>query len=309
MEADKVWKAAYPTINRPTGGKFIGVSTMDFGTLYQDIWEAAYSGQNNFNTVFIPWSANPDRTEEWYEQTKRDNPDTYMHDYPATPEEAVFKGDDVAFPEFAREKHVCETFEPPSHWRRFIACDNGYSDPFYWLFMAIDEDGIVYAYKEYTREKKSPKITRVAQAENVVAMAGGAEIDYCVLGVDAWNTNERDPGKNILDYYREGGLGTELPVGFIQAVRDRKARKSTLHEYLANGKLRIMDCCPAMIRHIPLLMKDPRDPEKVGDSDVDHSYDALTYGLISHYSPTSRQKKKETYLQKHKRLAFKRIRR
>ena len=320
-EADKVWKAAYPTINRPTGGKFIGISTIEFGTLYHEVWELAYAGENEFHPIFIPWTADPRRDQAWYESTKRDFPETYMHDYPATPEEAVSKGDAVAFPEFDRKVHVCKTFEPPEHWRKFLSVDNGYSDPFFWLWFAINEDGTVYVYREYTRDKKDPKESRVEQAESVVHLSSRPngtyeKLDYCVAGVDAWNTSERDnePNRKILDYYDEGGLGGrgELAIGFIQALRDRRTRKTILHESLALieqedktkiSKIQIMDCCHVLTRHIPLLMKDKNDPEKVGDnSEIDHSYDALTYGLASYYGTTKKPKEDETFIQRQKRL-------
>ena len=38
--AREIWTAAFPTINRPTGGKVIGLSTIRRGTLFEDLWTA-----------------------------------------------------------------------------------------------------------------------------------------------------------------------------------------------------------------------------------------------------------------------------
>ena len=78
MFARTIWSAAYPTINRPTGGKLIGLSTAKKGTLFEEIWDKAYSGENTFNPIFLPWDTDPRRTQEWYEQTKKDLPSSYM---------------------------------------------------------------------------------------------------------------------------------------------------------------------------------------------------------------------------------------
>ena len=80
--AKEIYSAAYPTINRPTGGQVIGLSTAKRGTLFEEICLKARAGLNNFILVFLPWFADPRRTKEWYEKTKQDLPNTYRAEYP-----------------------------------------------------------------------------------------------------------------------------------------------------------------------------------------------------------------------------------
>ena len=100
MYAQEIWAAAYPVINRPTGGKVIGISTARIGGFFEDVWRLAMKGKNNFHPVFLPWFSDPRRTQEWYEATKAALPASYLQEYPATPDEAFSSGSATAFPEF-----------------------------------------------------------------------------------------------------------------------------------------------------------------------------------------------------------------
>jgi len=313
--AREIWAASYPTINRPTGGKVIGLSTALKGTLFQEI--CLKPAKFGFNLHFLPWWADPRRTQEWYEATKNALQDTYMQEYPSTPEEAFSSGKSTAFPEFSTDIHVCPTFRPPDHWPRWMGLDNGYDDPFAWGWYTVDEDGTVYKYREYTRIPEDPKVYYTDQANAAMELCrfspdpnddgyyrddyfGGEypayeSIDYVVAGLDAWHSSIRDlTGRCLADYYREGGF----TYGLLRAVTDRRLRKLTLHEYLKpkelppqlqidgrryTAKLQIMDCCVRTIESFPNLVKDPTDPEKVKDGDIDHWYDMAGYALIAHH--------------------------
>ena len=85
----------------------------------------------------------------WYLESKAALPASYLQEYPSTPDEAFSSGSATAFPEFDLEVHVCEPFNIPEHWRRWISVDNGYDHPFCWLWYAVDEDGNVYVYREF----------------------------------------------------------------------------------------------------------------------------------------------------------------
>ena len=49
--AQEIWSAAYPTINRPTGGQVIGLSTMARATLFEEIWQAAGKDEDRKSNV------------------------------------------------------------------------------------------------------------------------------------------------------------------------------------------------------------------------------------------------------------------
>jgi len=246
----------------------------------------------------------------------KDDPDyiTNLMKLPEKERKALLEGswelnEDAAFPEFDYDIHVCKPFTIPKHWRRWLAVDNGYDDPFAWYWFAVDEQGTVYVYREFTREKgdKATMLRYKAQAEKVVEMSTtyddlGNEIQerfqFIVAGHDAFQTHVRDEqGKTLIDHYQEGGLS-----GFIEGVKNRRFRKAVLHEYLApyedpfknkkTAKLQIFDTCKVLIEKLPELIKDPDDNEKVLDVD-DHQYDSLTYGLCAYHAKKSRPKKSE----------------
>ena len=235
--------------------------------------------------------------------------------------------DDAAFPEFDRETHVfnmVKTFPNgiPKHWRRWISVDNGYADPYAWYWHAVDEQGNVYTYREFTRvrDDKKTQFTYSEQARRVVEKNMYTEVingdvvereekyDFIVAGHDAWFSNVRDQqGKTLIDYYQDGGLH-----GFIKAITDRKLRKAVMHEYLApymdknvgkmTAKWLVADCCPKLIEFLAEIQRDPDDYEKYAeDGELDHYGDSAGYGLLAWHAQKSRTPQGDkSEIQKHK---------
>lgn len=232
----------------------------------------------------------------------------------------------MAFPEFNYNTHTCDPFEIPPHWRKWISCDNGYTDPFWWGWFTVSPDGIVYLYREFTRDYDDPKILYTEQAQKVIELMTHArvemgevieereKIDYIVAGVDAWNKHHRDQtGKDLIDMYAEGGLS-----GFVKAITDRKLRKSMFHEYLKPlgdhpfmtdkmgnpkpySKLQIFRTCTGIISDLPDLIEDEKNPEMYADCSFDHSADGCGYSILSyHVNYTKPPKEEMNEIQKHK---------
>ena len=82
----------------PTGGKVIGLSTIERGTLFEEL----YTNDNGFTKIFLPWYADPRRDSAWYDRTKQDMGDLIMQEYPATIDEALTIPGGSYFPEFER---------------------------------------------------------------------------------------------------------------------------------------------------------------------------------------------------------------
>ena len=332
MWARTIWSASYPTMNRVDSGKFVGLSTAKRGTLFEDIWKNPEGF--GFNDIFLPWQADPRRTQEWYEASKKalSKNKEYMREYPETPEEAFSGGDRQAFPEFSRDIHVMsrDNVQIPEHWYTWSSLDNGYSDPFAFYKYSVSEDGIVYVYGEVSREETDDKIGYKRQAEKMMDTCRKDDGSYqkiacCVAGVDAWNTNHRDVrGKQLLDYYREGGF----KYGFVKAVTDRKFGKGTVHHYLepywdenvpnpyiANemgtwaSKLIILDDCPLLIESLGSVLTEEKNDEVVEDSSIDHWYDSLRYGLNYYHkrkSGTANDDEENDIIKSHKNKVAKR---
>ena len=322
--ADEIWSSAYPTINRPTGGQVIGLSTAKRGTLFEEVWTNAIKGINRFKTVFLSWRTDPRRDDAWYEDTKLNMPTSYLQEYPSTPEEAFSAGEGAAFPEFSRTVHVCKPFRIPEYWKRWRSNDPGYTDPFAWYWFAASEDGQVFMYREYTRIPADPKVVYSDQAREVDRLSVMVDEDgeeqkeqhaFIVTGRDAFNKHP-ETGKSIEDYYIEGGLKNFLEPPRNQKT-DRIFRKAVLHEYLRpykdentgemTAKLQIFSTCTRIIETLPSLENDPNDPEKVKECSIDHNYDAVGYGLVAWHAKVSKAPEPEkSTIAKHKESRAKR---
>jgi len=310
--AEDIWSAAYPTINRPTGGQVIGLSTNKRGSFFESIWKGAEEEQNGFHRIFLPWWTDPRRTREWYEASKKALPHSYRQEYPCTPEEAMSAGEGTAFPEFSEMIHVCRPFTIPPWWRRWRSNDPGYADPFAWHWFAVSPDGIVYCYREYTRSEKDERVTYSDQARAVLEQSGDEPIGFTVVGRDAWNRLGRamgsnsapSDGKSIIDCYAEARL-----FGCIEPPRDtltgRLIRKAIFHEYLAPfedertgrtmAKLQIFSTCTALIEALPNLVVDEKNPEKVAlDPHIyTNVYDSAGYALVAWSAKQSKKPEAE----------------
>lgn len=323
--ANDIFDAAFPTMNRPDSGKFIGLSTNKRGSYFESVWKNALAMK--FHKIFRNCFADPRRTEKWYEDSKATLKSKMEQEFPRTEEEALRAGDNVSFPEWSNDIHVCKKFDIPAHWRRFSSVDNGYNDPYWWGKFAVSEDGTVFLYEEFSRWRNEPQVTYSDQARIFAASlhhfdeetqkSTRERLDYIVAGRDAWNSHHRDAsGKSLLDYYREGGLRNE---GFLPAITDRKLRKATFHEYLqpifdentgvTTAKFQVFETCTYFIEIMPQLVNDDKDPEVVADmSDIDNPYDGCGYGLISHHVGKSKPENNEekTRQQKYKERLLKR---
>jgi intein/homing endonuclease len=206
--------------------------------------------------------------------------------------------DGQAFEEFAEEIHVVKPFDIPDHWYRWRSVDNGHTDPFAWYWFAVDEAGFVYVYREFTREKKDPKLTYSQQAAKVLELSsrlsvqGGVPmrimepigVTYC--GHDAFATHPMAPGKSIAYFYQKAGV-----VPIQKSIPDRTLRKAVWHEYLQPfeyegktvAKVRIFDTCEKLIETLPQLSEDEKDPEKYAECGFDHWADGAGYGLVSYH--------------------------
>jgi len=86
-----------PTVD--AGGQMLLISTSDkkqpqstFKRLFRAAWHRI---SNEYRAIFLPWSARPERTEEWYrrishDMREQDGSDDNLHqEYPETPEQAL----------------------------------------------------------------------------------------------------------------------------------------------------------------------------------------------------------------------------
>lgn len=257
--AREIWTAAYPTINRPTGGKVIGLSTIKRGTLFEEIW----TGDNNFNKIFLSWQSDPRRTKEWYAETRKALGDAgLLAEYPATAEEALTIVGGAFFPEVMAHTHLIE-YMPQIQYRYYASIDYGL-DALAGLFYAVDTQGNTIVYKEVYQ---SGLIVSEA-AEKMIEAIGDKEITACYAPPDLWNRN-RDTGRSTAEIFALSGL----PL--VQTSNNREQGWLDVKEWLKPiptkdeqtgeesevPRLRILrGACPNLYRCLIQIQRDEKKP-------------------------------------------------
>ena len=181
--AREIWRAAYPSINRPTGGQVIGLSTIERGTLFEDLW---LDVKNGFKKIFLPWNSDPRRTPEWYEATRLAMGDGAMAEYPATEAEAFAIPGGAFFSEFRTNIHIKEPLDTIPEWyQRYRTLDYGLDClACYWIY--IDAQGFGRIYKEVHIENLV-----IGRAAYEILKASGADVPETGEEWDALTSEEK----------------------------------------------------------------------------------------------------------------------
>ncbi len=295
--ADEIWTSAYPTINRPTGGKVIGLSTIKKGTLFEYLW----TSENAFHKIFLSVFSDPRRTQEWYEQTATDLGVKVKQEYPRTAEEALSNLGGSFFSEFDYSLHTCEPFKIPSDWTIYNTMDYGL-DMFAHYKVAIDNEKNVYVFHEIYQSNLiiSDAAAKVLLAESVENEDGSVSQWYSprvrLAPPDLWNRNQ-ESGKSKALVFEENGL--EL----VKSNNDRSAGWLSIKELLKpqftpDGKkyarLKIFRTCTNLIRTLPQILIDEKNPDDCAKEphELTHAPDALRYFAIYWTQPPEQQKPK-----------------
>lgn len=197
------------------------------------------------------------------------------------------------FPELSRERHVLEPITLPDGWRRYNGVDWGYAKPWCVLWVAVDEDGRVWVYREIYE-------TQVGEAEQaariIAAEARGDEHREHITSRFAddamWAT--RGDAKPIALAYADGG------VYLTQAGKGPGSRVigwQRVHSYLVDGPAcahhRALGWATCPMLHlfttVPHLYSELKDlphattgnPEDADTHAPDHAADALRYVLVN----------------------------
>ena len=199
------------------------------------------------------------------------------------------------FTEFDRKIHVVEPFVIPKDWRIYRARDYGL-DMCATLWIAMDYQMNCYAYKELYE----PDLIVSEAARKINAMTNEKiQIDYAPP--DLWNRN-KDTGKSTADIFAENGQF------LTKADNNRITGWLAVHEWLKiykdeqgqpNSKLKIFSNCVNLIRTLPAVQHDEKNPNDVAvePHELTHIPDALRYFCTMWQSPlvAKKQKPKGTY--------------
>lgn len=267
--AREIWQAGFPTINRPSGGKVIGLSTIERGTLFEEIFT---DPDNGFNKIFIPWYADPRRDAAWYDQTKRALGDQIYAEYPATIEEALMVPGGAFFPEVRMDTHVSKT-ELTGEVRRYCAIDYGL-DALAAVWIAIDTKGREQAY----RSLKEPNLTISQAAEILLSRSAYERVDAFLAPDDLWNRRQ-ETGKSA------AAIFSECDLHLVKVNRELFNGCMALKEHLlvrndGTPRLTFLEgTCDGVIKDLQKIQKDKRKPTVYAKDphELTHYPDALRY--------------------------------
>lgn len=179
----------------------------------------------------------------------------------------------VYFGEFIEGIHTCKPFPIPGHWPRYRAMDYGL-DMFFCIWVAVDEKGRCYVYRQY---EQSDMVVSDAARVQLEKTLPHENIYFTIAPPDMWSRN-RDTGKTQAALFAENG------VGLVKADNNRKQGWMALKELLKiqeDGKpnMIIFDICGSLIDCLKCLQHDKTDPNDVSKTphEITHGPDALRY--------------------------------
>lgn len=287
--AEEIWQGGFPTINRPSGGKVIGLSTIQRGSLFEQLFT---DPDNGFNKIFIPWYADPRRDAEWYERTKRALGDLITEEYPASIEEALMVPGGSYFPEVTRATHETDEYlgEKAVQVNRYCHIDYGL-DMLSAHWTLVDSEGNTQTYRECDQSN----LTASQAAQLLLKISADEYINGWLAPPDLWNRN-RDTGKSTADIFAEYG------ISLIKVSNDMFNGCLLLKELLKvdeeTGKCKhtfLKDTCPNAIRCLQKIQKDKTKPSIYAKEphNLTHDVDSMRYFSVWWVTPAQKEKAKK----------------
>lgn len=263
-EAGQMRREAWDVILRRVGfhrGRVLLTTTpYNLGWLKTEVFDRWRAGDKDYSVVQFPSILNPTYPREEFDRARATLPDWkfrmfYLGQF-ARPEGLVYQ-------EFDPGRHVVDPFEIPPNWRRIVGIDFGYNNPTAAIWLAINPDGVVYAYREYYQRGKLPD----ESAKDIKALSGDEHIEVVAC----------DPSEPAaIEQYRRLGLrakaaNNEVREGIEAVIALMRSNRFFVFRGLAN-LLDELENYRWVEKHEQL--RD--EPMK----EYDHAVDALRYGVM-----------------------------
>jgi len=165
----EAWHVAQRRVGFHKGRILITTTPYFLNWLKTDIYDRWKEGDPAIDVIQFGTAENPYYPREQIEVARRTMPDWmfrmfYLGEF-VKPEGLVYQDFDAGI-------HIIKPLELPSNWRRIIGMDFGYNNPMAAVWLAIDDDGNVYAYREYYERRKLPQdvasdLARLSKGEQI----------------------------------------------------------------------------------------------------------------------------------------------
>ena len=271
--ADDIWVSAAPTINRPTGGKFIGLSTNNHGSLFEDMFT---NNDNGFNKIFIPWFADPRRNQEWYDETvAMIGVEETKQEYPASIDEALSVAGGLFFPEINSKQHISE-MPIKGAVNRYVSIDYGF-DMFAAIFYAVDANYHAQAY----REIHEPNLNAMQAADTLRDLVGDEKITAYLAPPDLWN-RQATTGKSTAIIFEEHGI----PLTKVDNSMFNGCMRMKEWLYASEGEQArftiLKGTCNNLYRCMKKILQDKNKPNQYAKQphELTHSVDSFRYFAV-----------------------------
>ena len=186
------------------------------------------------------------------------------------------------FTEWRREVHVVEAFTPPVWWRWYVSLDYGL-DMLAAYLIAVDERGRAFVTREVYEGRDLGEghdgliISEAAGA--IKALAEGVKVYEWLAPPDLWNRRQ-ETGKSVADWFAQAGIyltqtSNDRVDGWLAVKEWLKVQKD--EQGLPTARLGIFPKCVNLIRCLPLLQYDEKDPSDCAGTphEITHGPDAL----------------------------------
>lgn len=209
------------------------------------------------------------------EELKITDPDMYA----MLSEGKFIKPAGTYFKEFNHGIHVVEPFVIPSNWTRYRSIDYGL-DMLAVLWYAVSPKGDVVVYKEL---HESDRIISDA-ARRIVEVNGSDRIHLTYAPPDLWSRT-KDTGRSIEETFREHGVtfyrtSNARVQGWMavkEAIKVIDSKDIFTGEPIKVSKLTIFNTCTNLIKYLPQIQRDERDPNDCATEphNITHIIDSL----------------------------------
>jgi hypothetical protein len=186
------------------------------------------------------------------------------------------------FDNFAPERNTDHALEVRPWFSKWISIDWGFAHDaaVYWHTTLPDQR--VYTYREFVEKKLTPRELAQEIAKRSVVGGHAEKVDEIYLSPDAYARRDSPytVALQLSDEFERVGLPRCL-----HADNDRVGGWTLMYQMLDKQFWVIDRDCVRLIANLPMLTRDPANPEDVLKVDGDDPADAARYGLKSKLSP------------------------
>ena len=184
------------------------------------------------------------------------------------------------FDEFRKDIHVIDPFPIPDDWRRYVTMDYGL-DMFACYWIAVDWHNKAYVYREI---HQSGLVISDA-AKLLKERNGNDKIHTYSAPPDLWN-RQRETGASTAEIFMRHGIPlTKASNNRIQGWYNLKEwlKPYESEQGITTAPLTFFKNCKEVIRCLPQLQRDEKDPNDVANEphDITHGPDAIRYWTAS----------------------------